>query len=159
MEVFYVPRAGTEGSLEEDPGEVGSHDHKEAKRMTLDYLIPRHVDLIRMTATYAFYFDDGEEMLVEVGIVFVSCPRCRGRGKHLSHQIVSQLDWENLSVADQLELESGKHDVPCQRCNGERVVIAIDESECGLEMLEQFRDRDQKLKKAAEVIRRISQTK
>ena len=127
--------------------------------MNLHYLLPRFVNEARMTATYPYYFDDGSEILVEVDIRYFACPKCGGKGKHVDLDKAEDLDWNNLHPADQDQLEAGTWDVTCIRCEGRRVVIGIDESQCGLEMLEQFRAREKQLKEAALEIRRIADRK
>jgi len=62
----------------------------------------------------------------------VVCPRCDGEGKHVNPAI----DGNGLSAEDladdgfREDYFSGVFDVRCEECNGERVVMEIDEEAC-----------------------------
>ncbi len=86
--------------------------------------------------------DDGlEEQLPSK---FIVCPTCDGRGTHVNPAI----DDEGIS-AEQFDDDpdfadayfSGRYDVMCFECGGNRVVPVPDESRCSSEQIGRWRDR------------------
>lgn len=78
-----------------------------------------------MKATVTLEDEDGEEVTHTVPIKFEVCPTCDGKGTHTNPSI----DCNGLSRDDLYEdpdfaedYFSGRYDVPCYECGGERVV-------------------------------------
>ena len=84
---------------------------------------------IRFTRTT----DEGDEVEVALPVKFEVCQTCEGRGQHVNPAI----DGNGLSAEDfdedpdfMEDYFSGRYDVRCEECRGERVVLEIDEPEC-----------------------------
>jgi hypothetical protein len=92
-----------------------------------------------MVATVTVY--DGEadiEEELDIPVKFEVCPTCEGRGKHVNPSI----DCDGLTAKDFREdpdladgYFSGRCDVTCYGCGGNRVVPVPDESRCDTEDL------------------------
>lgn len=70
---------------------------------------------------------------IELPSLRIVCERCRGDGKHVNPSI----DGHGLSAEDFAEdpdfreaYFSGRYDVCCEECKGERVVDVVDEAAC-----------------------------
>lgn len=77
---------------------------------------------------------------------FEVCPTCEGKGVHVNPSIdaggLSAQDFaEDPDFAE--EYLSGRYDVTCYRCQGERVVPVVDESRLDKETLEKFHKQQQ----------------
>jgi hypothetical protein len=77
--------------------------------------------------------DEGDEVEVALPALFEVCQTCRGNGKHVNPAI----DGNGLTQEDfdedpdfREDYFSGRYDVTCEECGGQRVVLAIDEAEC-----------------------------
>lgn len=71
---------------------------------------------------------DGQRQLMLPGH-YVVCPRCRGKGSHVNpavdgHGISAEEFAEDPDFAE--GYFSGRYDVSCEECRGERVVAQID---------------------------------
>jgi hypothetical protein len=91
--------------------------------------------------------EDGEEVVHRLPAQYEVCRRCRGAGKHVNpavdgHGITAE-EWEDDWDDDSREgYMSGRYDVQCEECGGERVTMVVDEGACDPETLEKyFRDR------------------
>jgi len=101
----------------------------------------KKLNINKMTMVVEIYDEANDETYEkEVPFEFEVCPTCRGRGSHVEPGI----DCNGLTAEDFAEdpdfredYFSGRYDVPCYRCNGEKVVPVIDDSEV-LEHLHQM---------------------
>lgn len=92
----------------------------------------RKVKSSGQAVTIKYTFKNGEiEQDVKLPGHFAVCPRCEGRGKHVNPSI----DEHGISpeeFAEDPDFEeayfSGRYDVRCYECNGDRVVSEVDES-------------------------------
>ncbi len=76
--------------------------------------------------------EDGSEEEVETKIpaVFEVCDGCRGKGTHVHPDIdgngISQDEWADWDFEDRENYMSGRYDVVCRTCGGERVIKVVD---------------------------------
>jgi hypothetical protein len=101
----------------------------------------------RLRATITVYGEDAEgdfEEDREVPVKFEVCPTCDGKGSHVNPSV----DCDGLTAEDFAEdpdfldeYVSGRYDVPCYECHGERVVPVINEERCDPETLRLVRER------------------
>jgi hypothetical protein len=87
------------------------------------------VDADRMVGIILLEDDDGDEEEASVRVKYVVCETCEGRGKHVNPSI----DGNGLTSEDfaedpefREEYMSGRYDVTCYECKGERVVLDLD---------------------------------
>ena len=61
------------------------------------------------------------------------CPTCEGRGSHVNPSIdcggITSNDWDEDPDFEE-EYRGGRYDVACYGCKGQRVIMAIAESQC-----------------------------
>lgn len=71
------------------------------------------------------YMDDGSE--IELESVWAVCPVCRGEGSHVNPAIdAGGLSEEMMDEPEFMDgYASGVYDVPCNRCEGKRVVPSV----------------------------------
>lgn len=86
-------------------------------------------DTDQMTGTIDLEDDDGEEESVTVALKYEVCPTCEGKGKHVNPSI----DGDGLTARDfeddpdfREDYFSGRYDVTCYGCKGQRVVLELD---------------------------------
>ena len=86
-------------------------------------------DTDQMTGTIDLEDDDGEEESISVALKYEVCPTCEGKGKHVNPSI----DCDGLTAEDFAEdpdfrddYFSGRYDVTCYECKGQRVVLELD---------------------------------
>jgi hypothetical protein len=104
------------------------------------------VDTRRMTATFTVEDENGEEIAHEVRLTFEVCGTCDGRGTHVnpsidSHGLTRDDFDEDPDFAE--DYWSGRHDVRCAECGGERVVPVVDPDATAPEVLAAYLRREQ----------------
>jgi len=64
---------------------------------------------------------------------YTVCPTCEGRGSHVNPSIdcggITSNDWDEDPDFEE-EYRGGRYDVACYGCKGQRVIMAIAESQC-----------------------------
>lgn len=76
--------------------------------------------------------EDGNEVEHKLPAKYEVCHRCQGEGTHVNpnvdgHGITAEeweRDWDDESREAYFE---GRYDVPCEECDGDRVVAVVDE--------------------------------
>lgn len=82
--------------------------------------------------------ENGDEVEHELPAKYEVCDRCRGEGSHVNPSIGAITssewadDWDDESREDYMR---GAYDVPCDECNGARVVLVVDENSADKEVL------------------------
>lgn len=88
----------------------------------------------------------GEDVEHTLPTKFEVCDRCRGNGTHTNPAIdgngITQSEMAELGPEFQEDYFSGVYDVPCEVCEGLRVVPVVDEEKCSPELLAAYK-RDQ----------------
>jgi len=104
------------------------------------------IDENRMVMKIELIDDEGWEYEAELPVTYEVCDRCRGKGSHVNpsidgHGITAEEwhgpDWDDESREMYL---TGGYDVPCEECDGKRVVPVVDEKKCNPETLERYHD-------------------
>lgn len=71
---------------------------------------------------------------IELPALRIVCPRCDGDGKHVNPSIdgngITAEEMEELGDDFREGYFSGRYDIRCECCNGEKVIDIIDEKEC-----------------------------
>lgn len=77
--------------------------------------------------------DEGDEVELTIRSHKEVCPRCHGNGSHVNPAVDGNgITWEQMDELGPEFLEDylrGLYDVPCQECDGQRVVDVPDESD------------------------------
>lgn len=112
-----------------------------------------------MAAIAFTYMDDqGDEQEGEIPARYEVCTRCGGEGKYTNpnvdgHGITSD-EWEHEWSEDEREAYlSGAYDVPCEVCNGDRVVLVPDESRADRAMLARYHEIQRDLAECIRIMR------
>lgn len=98
-------------------------------------------DLRKMKIKFTFANDEGDETEEELPAKYDVCSRCNGHGIHTNPNIdgngITSSEWSEWEPEEKESYLSGKYDVSCEVCSGEKVMMAVDEEQC---------ERDPKLK-------------
>lgn len=91
-----------------------------------------------------FVLGEGED-LVEIPARYEVCGRCMGKGSHVNPAIdgngITMEEWHNeWSHEEQEAYMSGRYDVGCYECHGNRVVPVADEKTASQEQLDQYNE-------------------
>jgi len=87
--------------------------------------------------------DEDGEFTEEVSLPakYEVCPRCAGSGVHdhpaFSSGITSS-EWAEWGAEDQESYMQGAYDVQCSECDGQRVVLVVDEDKCPAGLLARY---------------------
>lgn len=101
------------------------------------------VDEDRMVMIVELIDDDGDEYEAELPIKFDVCGRCMGKGSHTNPNIgaITSEEWESdWDYEERERYVSGVYDVPCEECDGRRVMSVIDEKLCSPDNLQRYYD-------------------
>jgi len=90
------------------------------------------LDESTMTAYVAVDDEDGNEILEPMPVRFEECGLCNGTGSHVNPSIdsgglTSDDFYDDPDFAE--EYSSGRYDVTCYECGGEKVTAELDESQ------------------------------
>ena len=103
-----------------------------------------NVDIKHMRATFTVE-DEGGEVEHTVRLTFAVCGTCEGRGSHVNPSIdAGGLTGEDFDDDPDFaeDYRSGRYDVPCAECHGERVVPVVDEQANAAELVALYQERE-----------------
>lgn len=106
----------------------------------------RNIDTRTMTGTFNDMDDEGNETEHTLKLKFEVCDTCEGRGKYVNPAIDSHgLTREDFDDDPDFEegYFSGRYDVTCGVCKGERVVPVVDEERSDKALVKRFQDLEQ----------------
>lgn len=91
------------------------------------------------TIEFTTYDACGEEEVHELPAKFEVCPRCEGRGSHTNPSIdgngITSSEWDEWGEEEKETYMSGGYDVSCERCDGQRVVLVVDQEHADPKLL------------------------
>jgi hypothetical protein len=94
--------------------------------------------------------ETGDEVTHRLPAIYAVCNRCRGSGKHCNPNIdgngITSDEWDEWGDDERETYLTGGYDVTCHECGGKRVILEIDEEECGRLGLTPILDRYWKMK-------------
>ncbi len=99
------------------------------------------VDLRSMTGKFLDQDDEGNEVERTVHLKFEVCETCDGRGRHVnpsidSHGLTAEDFYDDPDFAE--DYFSGRYDVACHECHGERVTPELDEDRTDKEIAKRY---------------------
>ena len=98
---------------------------------------------VEQTMTLVVQDDEDEDGEFEVPAKYEVCGLCGGKGTHVNPSIdsdgITSDEWAEWDEDAREGYLSGRYDVPCARCGGNRVVPTINEDACSPELLERFK--------------------
>lgn len=87
---------------------------------------------------------DGNETVLVLPARYEVCGRCHGKGTHVNPSIdgngITSDEMDELGPEFLEDYLGGVYDVPCEECEGERVVLVPDEDRCSPAQLKAYRD-------------------
>lgn len=89
--------------------------------------------------------EESQETCIPFYVIREVCPTCGGKGTHVNPSIdahgITAEEWDrDWSHEDRENYMSGMYDVTCYECNGNNVVLVIDETRANAELLKLFND-------------------
>jgi hypothetical protein len=91
----------------------------------------------------------GEEQVefeVTLPAKFEVCPTCKGRGKHVNRNIdgngLTREDFDEDPDFEEAYFR-GDYDVPCEQCDGNRVISMVDEAQANPKLLKLYQNEQQ----------------
>lgn len=105
-------------------------DHRTEGKIRADHSKENSFDEKEMTLRISYEDEDGEEVTIILPAKYEVCETCNGKGKHVhagidSHGISADEFAEDPDFRD--DYYSGRYDVSCDECNGNRVVPEVHE--------------------------------
>ena len=105
-----------------------------------------NVNTRTMTATFTAEGPDGDETEYDVQLKFEVCDTCNGRGRYVNPSIDSHgLTREDFSEDPDFTegYFSGRYDVTCASCKGERVMPVVDTDVTPADVVALYEQREQ----------------
>jgi hypothetical protein len=124
--------------------------HKEVAVDRRDYfrsfgsLMPKFkVDERSMTLSFVLENDSEEEKEYTLPMRYCVCGTCGGKGRHVNPGVdangITSSEWSDWDEEEKEAYFSGRYDVDCYECGGEKVVPEINEEMADPKLLQQLR--------------------